>query len=132
MSAPETRIAQTIMERVSLLLDYDIAWPNVRYTPKAGTPYYRVSILPGQTELRGYNNDNHIGVIQVDVVWPAGDGLINPRKAADDVLHLFRRGTRIGSNPRIDIHRPPYLGPANQTPDRYVIPVSIPYTATTR
>jgi hypothetical protein len=131
VSDREATIAQLLFGHLdALATDLDIAWPGMSFEP-SGDAYIRCAILPGQSSARGLSapRDTHPGVFQVDVVWPAFQGVIAPKQEADKILAHFPRGLRLGGNPRVDIHQPPYTNPGNQSADWYVIRVSIPYRA---
>lgn len=105
----------------------DVVWPNVPFTGKP--PYLRLFVLPAQTETVGLNSIARLrGIIQIDCVVTAGGGEIEASEKAEAVLAELPRLTRIveGST-TIEINATGWAGPGLQEPDKYFIPVTIPY-----
>lgn len=106
------------------------AWQNVPFTPAVGSPYQRVSLLPGtpaNEEFGGNFADR--GFLQVTLHYPPGQGA----KAAEDralaIRSTFRRGASFTSGGlTVIIMKTPAILPAMTDDDgRYVVPVSIEY-----
>lgn len=103
------------------------AWENAPYTPVAGTPYQRVTLLlaqPANTEIGpGYTEQ---GFMQVDLAYPLNDG---PRAASDRaelIRTTFHRGASFtASGATVNIERTPEIMPGRVEDDRYVVPVRV-------
>jgi len=105
-----------------------VAWPNTHFDPPSGL-YYRVNILSGETQSIGIAEVNRkVGVIQIDVIAPAGEGEIKVMDKVDEIIQAFKRGSKLRDMGReIRIDQQPWAGAPNQSRDRYAVPVSIPY-----
>ena len=104
-----------------------IAFPNVPYTPQAGTTYLRAAFLPADTlqaSLGGSGKDETNGIYQVDVVTPRGSG--RPSEV-DTVADAFKRGTVLTYNSQSLRVRSVSMGPAILDEEWYFIPVSIDF-----
>jgi len=104
-----------------------IAFPNIPYTPQAGTTYLRASFLPAETlqaSLGGVGKDETNGIYQVDVVAPRGSG--RPSEV-DTVADTFKRGTVLTYNSQSLRVRSVSMGPAILDEEWYFIPVSIDF-----
>ena len=110
-----------------------IAWPNQSFNVATvtGDSYYRVALLPGipeQIELGDTASNRLSGIYQVSVYWRAGKSGVKPSQEADIIIARFKRGTALIAGALIvKVNAPPYQSPAQQEPDWYFIPVSIPY-----
>lgn len=108
-----------------------IAAPNVPFTP--GQRYLRASILRNTTRqitlgTAGYNR--HVGIFQVDVMWPENGGETSPVEIAGAIAAHFKRGTTFTyQDVIIRITMPPTIAPGLQSPPSYMVPVSIAYQA---
>lgn len=104
-----------------------IAYPNVPYTPQAGTTYLRASFLPGDTiqaSLGASGQDETNGIYQVDIVAPRGSG--RPSEV-DTVADTFKRGTVLTYNSQSLRVRSVSMGPAILDDEWYFIPMSIDF-----
>jgi len=109
--------------------DYEVAWPNVRFTPETGTAHYRTFfIYPGVERLTHDNTTRHRGIFQVDAVVPSGTGNVTALTMARTVAAYFDNEKITGSGVTVDIIKPPSLGTGMTEPIWYFIPVSIYYT----
>lgn len=109
----------------------DVAWPNTGYKPTT-SPYIRPTFLPSdvsQAELGTLGRNVHIGLYQVDAIYPAGEGRKAAETRADAVIEQFKRGTTFtysGVTVRCDAAR---TLPATSEKDWYTLPVQIDYRA---
>ena len=74
------------------------AWENVRFEPTTGTPWVRMTLLPGESRpaIRGANPIlEYIGLFQVDVFQPEGSGPNAADVLADNIRNSFAPGTDI-------------------------------------
>lgn len=127
---PEALLAH--MAELVLTPALPVAYPDIAFTPPAG-PYLRVYFIPNGTERLFIGNGEpnlHQGILQVTVVFPAGQGSIKPNGVAGAIADHFGEGTQLpitGGLIRID--KRPSIFPAMQDTDRIQIPVSINWTA---
>jgi len=105
----------------------DIAWPNINYKPKAGTAYLTCFMLPGafnQASMGATGKDVQVGIFQINVFIPAGDGR---SQLPDAVADHFKRGTVLSYNGTDIRIRAASIGPAGVDGAWYIVPVSINY-----
>ena len=133
----EAKIFEGLMARLASLTtspSMPVAWPNVSYDPPA-TGYLRVSHLPNETDqvtLGASGQNRHTGILQVSVMWPKGDGSIDPLEVAAQVVAHFKRGTSFTQN-SVDIRivvPPSIAAPLDDDPFMQY-PVTIQYLADT-
>lgn len=135
----ETDIFDAFEAKLSALVlspALEIEWPNVGFKPPLDergdpAPYLRASHLPGepnQITLGSTGQNRHVGVFQVDVMWPEGEGIVAPGRIADAIVAHFKRGTDMTSGAAlVRVIKPPSRAPAISVPPRVQIPVSIRY-----
>ncbi|MCP1550712.1 MULTISPECIES: DUF4128 domain-containing protein [Methylorubrum] len=115
-----------------------IALPNVGFTPPKGAggkrkEYLSVTYMPNGASLDGLpfdSDETHIGLLQVSVFWPSGDGIVKPLEAAALIVDAFPPGRafeRNGIVVRIDV-LPTVAGPLQES-DLVQIPVTIRWRA---
>ncbi|WP_333012995.1 phage tail terminator-like protein [Kluyvera sichuanensis] len=90
------RIAELLESRIAVIcssLGLPVAWPNIAFEPP-DAPYARVYVLPAQTvgqdlegQLRTYQ-----GILQVNIIAPAGSGVMQARGLAKSVADAFPEG----------------------------------------
>lgn len=106
-----------------------IAMPNVPFTPQIGVPFLQVTILPNMADATGieFGSDiDHEGLAQVSVFWPVGQGEVQPKQVAAQVVAHFARGTVIYRNGLgVRVEEQPTLAPALSETDWFQVPVSI-------
>ncbi|MEG6077562.1 DUF4128 domain-containing protein [Enterobacter kobei] len=140
------RIADLLESRVAIIsasLGLPIAWPNIAFTPPDDAPYGRVYVLPAQTvgqdlegQLRTYQ-----GILQVNIITPAGSGVSQARGLAQSVADAFPEGLPlVDGDLTVYINGPPQVRqPIQDRPTSapngssgsitYAIPVSMQYRA---
>lgn len=140
------RIAELLESRVAIIaesLGLPIAWPNIAFTPPDDAPYGRVYVLPAQTvgqdlegQLRTYQ-----GIIQLNIIAPAGGGVTLARGLAKSVADAFPEGIPlVDGDLTVYINGPPQVRqPIQDRPASapngssgsitYTIPVSMQYRA---
>jgi len=75
-----------------------LAFPNVPFTPVAGTPWAKVDHLPARTGPGSAGVDAYTrrpGVLQVSLFFPLGAGAAPSLAAAQSVCDGFKRGTTL-------------------------------------
>ncbi|ACL58451.1 DUF4128 domain-containing protein [Methylobacterium nodulans] len=78
-----------------------VAMPGVAFTPEQGKPFLAVDYFPNTSRLDGLPFDSdvtHLGLFQLSVVWPAGQGFVKPLQVAAQVRQAFAAGTRLWRN----------------------------------
>ena len=108
------------------------AWENMPFTPVAGTPYQRVSLLLAEPLNAEYGRTfQQGGIFQVSLMFPPGTGAAPAEARAALLRSTFHRGATFTKNGlNVVIARTPGIMPAmNDDDGRYVLPVSIPILA---
>ncbi|EHN8804329.1 hypothetical protein FD827_03285 [Klebsiella pneumoniae] len=140
------RIAELLESRVAIIaesLGLPIAWPNIAFTPPDDAPYGRVYVLPAQTvgqdlegQLRTYQ-----GILQLNIIAPAGGGVTLARGLAKSVADAFPEGLPlVDGDLTVYINGPPQVRqPIQDRPTSspngttgsitYTTPVSMQYRA---
>lgn len=131
MSAPKIRAAlETALAAMSPPLA--TAWENTAYTPTAGAPYQRVSMIfaePVNTEYgRGFQQG---GMFVVSLCWPQGAGMEDITARVELLRSTFYRGAAFTADGlTTTVARTPLILAAILEGDRYVTPVQVPFLAT--
>ena len=140
------RIADLLEGRVAAIsssLGLPIAWPNIPFAPPDSSPYGRVYVLPAQTvgqdlggQLRTYQ-----GILQLNIIVPAGGGVTQARGLAKSVADAFPEGLAlVDGDLAVFINGPPQVRqPIQDRPTSapngssgsitYTTPVSMQYRA---
>lgn len=115
-------------------LSLSVAWQNVAFTPPASGIYLRAFLLPGDTgslDLEGVHRQ-YVGVFQVSIVAPAGQGSGASEQLAEEIAALFPMALRLTSGSfAVQIVSPCSIGPAIQDGTHYTLPVWFRYRADT-
>lgn len=109
-----------------------VAWENKQFSPKIGTAYLRVNLLPAQTQNPSFGgvHNRETGILQVMVTFPSGNGSAAAAAWVETIRDGFARGSSFtSSGVTVRILRQPSVGAALQTGDWFAIPVSITYQA---
>ena len=108
-----------------------VAWQNTHFEPTPGSPWLEPFILPGepsQAALGETGENRCVGIYQVKVKYPAGEGSGDARVMADTLITAFKRGTKLTYGVyNIEIKKA-YQSPAIQKADWYYIPVTIQWS----
>ena len=140
------RIAELLESRIAVIcssLGLPVAWPNIPFTPPDSSPYGRAYVLPAQTvgqdlggQLRTYQ-----GILQFNVIDPAGGGVTQARGLAKSVADAFPEGLPlVDGDLTVYINGPPQIhSPIQDRPTSapngssgsipYTIPISMQYRA---
>ncbi|EPL4030060.1 phage tail terminator-like protein [Enterobacter hormaechei] len=139
------RIADLLESRVAIIsasLGLPIAWPNIVFDPP-DAPYARVYVLPAQTvgqDIEGLMR-TYQGILQVNIITPAGSGVSQARGLAQSVADAFPEGLPlVDGDLKVYINGPPQVRqPIQDRPTSapngssgsitYTIPVSMQYRA---
>ena len=139
------RIAELLESRIAVIcssLGLPVAWPNIAFDPP-DAPYARVYVLPAQTvgqdlegQLRTYQ-----GILQVNIIAPAGSGVNQARGLALSIADAFPEGLPlVGGDLTVYINGPPQIrSPIQDRPTSapngssgsitYTTPISMQYRA---
>lgn len=140
------RIAELLESRVAIIaesLGLPIAWPNIAFTPPDDAPYGRVYVLPAQTVGQDLEGQLHTyqGILQLNIIAPAGSGVTLARGLATSVADAFPEGLPlVDGDLTVYINGPPQVRqPIQDRPTSspngttgsitYTIPVSMQYRA---
>ena len=108
-----------------------IAWENVKYTPTVGTTYFRVWMLPTESDLLTIGQSPWIlrqGIFQVSVFAPIGIGFGVPKGKAAEIVAAFKSSTSFVYNGlSVTIAKSWISGAVLEDNGWYAIPVSIRY-----
>jgi len=133
----ETKIFRALTDRLTTFVNSDkiaVAYPNVSYKPVEGTPYLRPNLIPAPTDaLTLDGSSRYDGILQVDVFWPEGQGIIKPMEKASAIIAHFPKQVKLfHEGVRVVVNGPPYIARALQEPGWLQLPINIPYTAFVR
>ena len=74
----------------------DIAHENTDYEPTAGTEFVSIRLLPNDvTPLSYTNSDETDGIFRIILNWPQGEGAIQAKNKADEIISAFKIGTKL-------------------------------------
>lgn len=98
-----------------------------------GKAYLRATYMPAETtgpQLSDEGDEARGGLFQIDVFWPAGEGIAKPLAVADAIQKHFHRGVRFFLE-GVDLRliEPAYALPAQQEPTLLQIPVRVRWWA---
>ncbi len=108
--------------------DAEVAWPNTKFKPVKGASYLESQIFYGEPTqgVLGSNGVNkQVGVFQVLVWEPVGQGLGAVTRKADEIVTQFKRGTDLTKNSTRVTIKAAWAGGMIQMGDWVHIPVSI-------
>lgn len=99
MSAPYSAIRSALTARLQTLSGLPaVAWENVPFTPVAGHPYLKPTLLPAepfQAELGTSGQNIHMGIYQISIFCPTGTGIASLNTLRDALCDHFKRGTSL-------------------------------------
>ena len=104
-----------------------IAWDNVEYKPVTGTTFVRFSVFPGdsyQASLGDRPLHRAVGIIDIGIFVPQGEGTENARDLADIAAEIFRNWQDTTNKIRC---RSPYLTRVGEEEGWFQMSVTIPY-----
>lgn len=110
-----------------------VAWQNVKFTQPA-TRYLRAFVLPAETATYGIDglSREYLGVFQVSIVLPSGQGAADGEAISEELDALFSPSTALTSGGlSVYITRPMSPSSPQQETDRFVVPCSLAYQANT-
>ncbi|HAS0904467.1 DUF4128 domain-containing protein [Enterobacter kobei] len=127
------RIAGLLEGRIAVIcssLGLPVAWPNIAFTPPDNAPYGRVYVLPAQTvgqDLEGQMR-TYQGILQLNIIAPAGSGVTLARGLAKSVADAFPEGLPlVDGDLTVYINGPPQVRQPIQSDIDITHPVSMQY-----
>lgn len=131
MAAPDSAIRSAFVTRLLTFPNLPtVAWENVHFTPTIGSPYLKPFLLPGepiQAEIGENGRNRHVGVFQISLFYPAGNGIGLADTMRDGIIEHFKRGT-ILTNGVINVEIiKAYGGPILEEPGWMHRPITIRY-----
>lgn len=108
------------------------AWENAPFTPVTGTPYQKATMLYAAPDnlTMGCNYRREQGILQIDLCYPLNAGNSAAQSQADIIRERFKRGTTLShGGVNVLIPRTPSKATIGRVDDRYVVSVSINYSA---
>ncbi|MCS3602741.1 hypothetical protein M2371_001950 [Buttiauxella sp. BIGb0471] len=146
MADQSLRIIEMLEQRIALFANtqgVQVAWENIPFTPPQDKPYLRVFVLPAATQSIDFEASakTYRGVMQVNVIAMAGNGVTDSRRIANGISDEFPDGERlqdgdlsvyINGQPTIHsgIQDRASSGPTGGSGSiSYTIPISISYRA---
>jgi len=115
----------------SPMLPVSLPEPTRTFDPPTDGKYLAVKFLPNTPAWEGLA-DGKIdqGILQVEVVWPKGQGQIAPVNIAGAVAAWFPKGLKLyRAGVRVKVSTEPVDAAPLTDPDKLRIPVSIYWTA---
>ncbi|NTG07151.1 phage tail terminator-like protein [Rhizobium rhizogenes] len=111
-----------------------ISGPNVTFpAPGASKPdtFLKLDFLPNRTRqiTLGPDPQQKVGMLQVSVMWPVGNGLTDALDVAGQIIDRFKNQVLFASGVKITISSEPWAASPIQDVDRLNIPVTVPYIA---
>lgn len=108
-------------------------WENKAFIPPAdGSEYQIADLLPAEPDNPSLGDGfyRERGLLQVTLCYPLGGGSGPVYAKAEAIRDWFPRGLSLsGTGVVVRIHRTPSIGPKLQSPDRFVLPISVRYFA---
>lgn len=129
MSAEED-IEIALFTKAKEYTDLPLVFPNYdAIPPTSGSAYVEVThFRNGSRPITLSYEDFFIGILQMMVCCPLGEGPGEARKRAGDIAALFPKNLRLTKNTtKVVISKRPVLGTAAPTDVKYELPVSIYY-----
>lgn len=92
------RAALLAVTNPNMPTDSNIAWENRTYKPKADVPWMREKLLPGLERKVASDTLRGTGLMQYDLLWPAGKGTEDADDLADDIKDAFAPNTTVDTH----------------------------------
>lgn len=108
-----------------------VAMPDVSFNPPSDGRYLRVDLFSNAPFWEGLTSGRiDQGLLQISIVWPKGQGIIAPRRAAKAVMDHFPKGLRLfGPATRVTVNREPWAASPIMDDSETLTPITIPWTA---
>jgi hypothetical protein len=131
-------IAEALLAKVATLSvgspALPIAYPEVGFDPEADSQdgkYLDIRDFPNRPRWEGVTAGKlDQGLLQITVVWPRGQGVIDAKAAADEVMAHFAKGTvMVHGSAKVKVSSEPWQAAPLSDALELRVPVSIPWTA---
>jgi Bacteriophage related domain of unknown function len=130
-----TKIFRALTDHLDIFASNEslsVAKPGLGFDPTSNTPYLKAYLIPTTTEamdIAGLVNE-YRGILQVNVLYPEGAGIVVAAETADRLVNHFESGTTLSHQATtFTISQPPHIGPVVEDPGWIMIPVSVRYRA---
>lgn len=134
--ATETDIMAALFARLSTFAAspaLPVAWPNIAFSPPADQRYLRVVFVPNAVNrllIGSAGPHQHLGLLQVDVMWTKGVGEAGPRGVAGAIAAHFPCDLRVSAGAlRVRIAKRPEVRDLIVGDARVQIPVMVEWEA---
>lgn len=114
----------------SLAPAIDTAWQNMPYKPVVDRPYQAAYLLPAEPNnySMGDGSRQELGIFQVSLLYPPGQGTAAAGARAEMIATLFKRGASFTKGDvTVQIDRTPEIADGREDGDRWMVPVKIRY-----
>jgi hypothetical protein len=128
----EEDIEIALFERAKEYTDLPLFFPNFDEVPPIdGSSFVEVRHFRNGSRIITFNDEDYfVGMLQMMVCCPLGQGPGEARKRAADIVELFPKNLSLWNNStRVKIAKRPVLGSALPVKVKYQLPVSIYYEA---
>lgn len=108
-----------------------VAMPDVIFSPPADGKYLRVGYFTNVPRWEGLS-DGAVdqGLLQIDVVWPKGQGVVAHRRVVSQVAALFPKGLRLyAPGARVTVNREPWAASPIVEASRTLTPITVSWVA---
>jgi len=108
------------------------AWENANFDPVIGTPYQRVNMLYAEPNdlTMGATRRREIGIFQITLCYPEGNGSVSAHDRFDLVVTHFKRGTVLSfSGANVLITKTPRKTTLGNIDGFYTVIASISYSS---
>lgn len=129
------QIADALLARASTLAvgspALPILFPEIHADQPASNKYIEVRVIPNRPAWEGITSGvQDQGLLQINVVWPKGQGVIAPLEAAQQVMSHFPKGLALVSGAtKVRITAEPYASQPLAEEDQVMVPVTISWAA---
>lgn len=123
---------ETVVNTFATAQSLTVAWENVAFTAPSGA-YLRAFIIPSPTVSQSLarTDRRYAGLLQIDLMIPINAGAGPAETLLAALVTAFNPATVLtSSGVRVNILQPASAAAPIQEPQRYVVPVTIPYEAT--
>lgn len=123
---------ETVVNSFATAQSLTVAWENTTFTPPDGA-YLRAFIIPSPTTSASLERTDrrYSGFLQIDLMMPINVGASPAETLLAALVTAFNPATVLtSSSVRVNILQPASAAAQIQEPNRYVVPVTLPYEAT--
>ena len=108
-----------------------VAMPDVAFTPPADGKYLRVGYFTNAPRWQGLSSGSvDQGLLQIDVVWPKGQGVVAHRRIVTQVVAAFPKGLRLyAPGVRVTINREPWAASPIPEASQTLTPITVSWIA---